>query len=121
MTTPNTETFWEDYVLPLVARKRTVPSRSGEVKYRLRERDSKALILERLGTGSTVKITKSKVIKTLQRLIEGAELKFQASPKNGGIDYTVAKEAGIVYALGDWVETDHSKRVFRLGKGPNHG
>ena len=61
------------------------------------ESGPKGATVTRLKTGSTVRITARKVQSTLDRLKTG-----EVIPKRG-IDYTSAKEAGIVAALGDLV------------------
>ena len=68
----------------------------------------------RESSGKVVRISDRKVQATLARLEAGELLAFQASPRNGGISYTVAEEAGVVAALAPLVETDRGCRVYRL-------
>ena len=60
-----------------------------------------------------VTITKKAVENAQSRLEAGEELRFQKNRSGGGISYTVAIEAGVVFALGEWVTCDKEQRVFR--------
>lgn len=118
MMTPDPKTFWSDYVAPLVEKAKHVPSRSGKTKYRIHGFDAKVLVLERGETGSLVRIPRKKVETALQSLLGGVELKFRTPASRGGIDYTIAKESGVLFCLGDFIETDAAKKVFRLRSEP---
>jgi len=57
-------------------------------------------ICERADTKSAFKITSRKLAATQQRIDKGETFALQASPGNGGIDYTVGVVCGVVFALG---------------------
>ena len=96
-------------------------SRTGK-KYKIGSHDAKGFTVRRLGSGDVeegkpVKVTFAKVQRTVDALLAKRALAFQTNYSKGGIDYTVAIEAGIVYALGEMVATDTGMRMFRLADG----
>tara|TARA_R110002020_G_scaffold358855_3_gene571475 strand:- start:2543 stop:2833 length:291 start_codon:yes stop_codon:yes gene_type:complete len=84
-----------------------IRSRRGKLIGIVTESDGKSFTFTR-PTGKTIRITASKIKKTLQRLQQGETLRYQANPGGGGISYTVAIERGVIAGLGDQV-TDTGK------------
>ena len=66
-----------------------------------------AIVLQRLNSGSKVRITKSKVEKTADLLANGATIPFRS------VSYTVAEEFGIIAALGRTVVIDHENKTYK--------
>ena len=79
-----------------------ITSRKGKLIGIVTESDGKSFTFTR-PTGKTVRITASRVLKTLKRLQQGETLRYQANPGDGGISYTVAIERGVIAGLGDQV------------------
>ncbi len=79
-------------------------------KYRVREVTEKVIILARIASGKTVRVSRKMVESTHARLIAGETLTKQASAPKGGISFTIAVEAGVVAALGS---------LIRYQPGPN--
>jgi hypothetical protein len=73
-------------------------SRTGK-EYRVDSIDPKGYRIARTDTGSIVRISAKKVLEAHQRLVAGDLIKFQATPANGGISYTVAVTVGAMYPL----------------------
>jgi len=86
----------------MVAINTRILSRKGKVLGIVTESNGKSFTLTR-PTGKMVKITAGKILKTLQRLVSGETLRYQANPGDGGISYTVAIERGVIAGLGDQV------------------
>lgn len=63
-------------------------------------------------SGKAVRISARKVQQTAARLQAGERLAYQRNPKDGGISYTVAVEAGVVYALRDMLTRDDDARCY---------
>jgi len=80
-----------------------ITSRHGKLIGVVTRSDSKGFIFIR-PTGKTIRITASKIKKTLLRLQQGETLRYQANPGDGGISYTVAIERGVIAGLGDQVK-----------------
>ena len=62
--------------------------------------------------GKPVRISARMVARTLARLEAGESFAYQRNATQGGISYTVAIEAGVVYALRDRLQRDDSARRF---------
>ena len=88
-----------------------IKSRTG-ASYRIHKVDAKGFELIR-DSGKTLRITARKITKTYADLCQRS-LRFQASPNNGGISYTVAEEAAIVWALADHITIDITNKLFHL-------
>ena len=88
-----------------------IKSRTG-ASYTIHKVDAKGFELMR-DSGKTLRITARKIAKTYTDLCERS-LCFQASPTNGGISYTVAEEAAIVWALADHITIDLTNKLFHL-------
>ena len=65
--------------------------------YRVKSHDAKGITIERVATGSTVRITRKKVETTDARLEAGERLPKQS---NKGVSYTVAVEFLVVACIG---------------------
>ena len=98
-------------VLPRCIVGTTIKSRTG-ASYTIHKVDAKGFELMR-ASGKTLRITARKISKTYADLCERS-LRFQASPTNGGISYTVAEEAAIVWALTDHITIDITNKLFHL-------
>jgi len=86
-------------------------SRTGK-KYRVVSVDAKGgFICERVDTGSTFKITARKLKTTQERIDAGETFALQATPSNGGIDFTVGVVCGVVFALGLKLSPDGKRWV----------
>ena len=59
---------------------------------------------------------------TEKRLRAGEALKFQRNKSQGGISYTVAEEAGVVWALEEIIDIDTANRVYKfsINQGENN-
>jgi hypothetical protein len=88
----------------------TFTSRTG-AKYTVTETRPNGFTITRT-SGKTVRISARKVQQTAARLQAGERLAFQRNPKDGGISYTVAVEAGVVYALRDMLTRDDDARCY---------
>ena len=80
-----------------------ITSRHGKLIGIVTATDDKSFTFTR-PTGKTIRITASKIKKTLLRLQQGETLRYQANPGDGGISYTVAIERGVIAGLGDQVK-----------------
>ena len=74
--------------------------------------DRGGFTITRQSTGKAVKISGAAVAKVLARAIAGEAFAYQQNTTKGGISYTVAIEAGVVYALRDTLTRDDSNRRF---------
>ena len=72
-------------------------------------------VIRRASTGKEVKISSRMVSRCLQVLLEGGILAYQKNGSQGGISYTVAIEAGVVYALGNDIQQSESGRWYERG------
>lgn len=90
---------FETYTVPRLTVGAVVTSRKGRT-YTVLAHDDKGFTLGRVGSASTVRITRANVNKTAKRLRAGEVLAWQANPSKGGISYTVAVTVGVVWALG---------------------
>jgi len=103
---------WED-IIELLKISTVAKSRTG-TEYLIKSFDQKGFTLSRRTSSSTVRITRRRLEDTIRRLQEGEQLKFQRNKKQGGISYTVAEEAGVVWALSSIIHIDTPNRVYRL-------
>tara|TARA_A100001515_G_scaffold43865_1_gene34527 strand:- start:430 stop:741 length:312 start_codon:yes stop_codon:yes gene_type:complete len=87
-------------------------SRTGS-RYKVTAVKDTKFSIQSLTGRAPVTITKKRVDDALSRLKAGEELAFQKNRPQGGISYTVAIEAGVVFALGEMVTCDKEMRVFR--------
>ena len=86
-------------------------SRTGS-EYRIVSIDKKGgFTAVRIKTGKTVKISASLLRKVSARADAGETFAYQRNAPQGGISYTVAVEAGAVYALG--LIADDAARTYR--------
>ncbi len=69
--------------------------------------------IERASTGKTVRISGKLLESLIARIGAGESFAYQANGKNGGISYTVAIEAGAVYALRNLLTRDDANRCYR--------
>ena len=89
-------------------------SRTGS-GYRIVSLDKKGgFTAERIATGKTVKISSSLLRKVAARAAAGEVFAYQRNAPQGGISYTVAIEAGAVYALG--LIADDATRSYRSAR-----
>ena len=102
---------WTKYVEGRLVVGARLSSRSGEKTYVLTEFDDRRFIIQRPETGSEETITRKAINDTYER-IQQRPLKFQAYAPDG-ISYTVAKEAGVLWALRDVIDVDEGVRLFR--------
>jgi len=94
-----------------------VKSRKGKLIGNLSKKEKNGIITGLVLTrpnGKLVSISRKSVENTLSRLLAGEELLFQTNASKGGISYTVAIEATIVYVLAPFIEVDEKNRVYKL-------
>ena len=85
----------------------------GGASYTVTEvRDDGGFTIERASTGKAVRISGRMIAKTLDRAGAGETFKYRANATKGGISYTVAIEAGVVYALRSVLTRDDSNRQY---------
>lgn len=102
------------HTLPRVFIGATYNSRTGS-EYRIVALDKKGgFTAERIATGKTVKISSSLLRKVSARADAGEVFTYQRNAPQGGISYTVAVEAGVVYALG--LVADDATRTYRSAR-----
>lgn len=90
----------------------TFTSRGG-AEYRVVSLDGKGgFTIERASTGKTVKISGRLIESILIRIGDGEAFAYQKNAKQGGISYTVATEAGAVYALRNLLRRDDAARAY---------
>ena len=87
-------------------------SRTGS-QYHIKEVMKSGFLVQSLTGKKPVKISMQAIKKTIDRLQAGEELVFQKNTSNGGISYTVAIEAGVVFACQNHLIVDKKSRVFR--------
>ena len=75
--------------------------------YRIVAIDDKGVTAERVKTGSRVRASRAMIEKTERRLEAGEFI-----PRRG-ISYTVAIEAGVVYAMRNLLTRDDANRCYR--------
>jgi len=91
----------------------TYSSRTG-AEYKVISWDDRGgFVAERVSTGKTVKVSGALIDRITDGLRAGQTYAFQKSGVNGGISYTVAIEAGVIFALGTLVETATKGRCYR--------
>ncbi len=88
----------------------TFTSRTG-AEYTVTETRDNGFTVTRT-SGKEVRISARKVQQTAARLRGGERLAYQKNPKDGGISYTVAVEAGVVYALRHMLTRDDERRAY---------
>jgi len=102
------------HTLPRVFIGATYSSRTGS-GYRIVALDKKGgFTAERIKTGKAVKISASLLRKVSARADAGETFAYQRNAPQGGISYTVAVEAGAVYALG--LIADDATRTHRSAR-----
>ena len=69
-------------------------------------------IARRDSTGKCVTVSGRMIARTRTAALNGATFAYQKNGAQGGISYTVAIEAGVVYALRDLLTQDDSRRLF---------
>ena len=104
--------MWESIIKKLETSS-TLKSRTG-TEYKIKSFDAKGFTLSRMTSTSTVRITRRRVEDTEKRLRAGEALKFQRNKSQGGISYTVAEEAGVVWALEEIIDIDTANRVYKF-------
>ena len=72
-------------------------------------------VIRRSSTGKEVKISSRMVNRCRSVLLDGGTFAYQKNGSQGGISYTVAIEAGVVYALGDDIQQSESGRWYERG------
>ena len=89
-------------------------SRTGK-SYRVESVDHKGYTIARTDTGSKVRISAKKVLTALSMLQASQPIKYQATPGNGGISYTVAVTVGAMYPLRNapGYTLDNSTKTYR--------
>lgn len=87
----------------LVATGDTFTSRSGRASYTVTEIRDNGFTIIRAGSNKSVRISASAIKRAHDALASGTTLLFQKNASKGGISYTSAVEAGVVWALGDAV------------------
>ena len=105
--------LWDTVVAPELRIGSKLESRRRGRFYTIIDVDSQGFRIARQDTGSTVRITRNLIETTAASLLAGEALKFQASRTKGGISYTVAQTAAVVWALGDLIVPDDNARVYR--------
>ena len=73
---------------------------------------AKGFTIARASTGKEVRISEKLCRSSLTRLISQGYLSYQSNQTQGGISYTVAIEAGVVYALHLFLVCDCSNRRY---------
>mgnify|MGYP003659701603 FL=1 len=73
---------------------------------------SKGFTIARASTGKEVRISEKLCRSSLTRLISQGFLNYQANQTKGGISYTVAIEAGVVFALEGFITRDDNNRRY---------
>ena len=68
--------------------------------------------IKRASSGKTVRISGRMLGRTLVRINKGESFAYQANATKGGISYTVAIEAGVVFAMGDLLTRDDANRCY---------
>lgn len=90
----------------------TFTSRGGASYTVTEDRGPKGFTIARASTGKAVRISGRMVASTIARAEAGESFAYQSSRPNGGISYTVAVEAGVVYALRDVLVQDDVARRY---------
>jgi hypothetical protein len=102
------------HTLPRVFIGATYQSRTGS-EYRIVALDRKGgFTAERIKTRKTVKISSSLLRRVSARAAAGETFAYQRNSPQGGISYTVAVEAGVVYALA--LSADDATRTYRSAR-----
>jgi len=73
---------------------------------------AKGFTIARASTGKEVRISEKLCRSSLVRLVNQGFLMYQQNQTHGGISYTVAIEAGVVYALQGFLCCDCSNRQY---------
>tara|TARA_R110000824_G_scaffold39711_11_gene119828 strand:+ start:8751 stop:9086 length:336 start_codon:yes stop_codon:yes gene_type:complete len=93
----------------------TFASRTGK-KYTVTDiRDDGGFTITRASTDKAVRISGRMLGRMLTRIGDGESFAYQANATKGGISYTVAIEAGVVYALRDLLTQDDANRRYVVG------
>ena len=90
----------------------TFTSRGGAAYTVTEDRGDKGFTITRDSTGKSVRISGRMIASTIARAQAGESFAYQANATQGGISYTVAVEAGVVYALRDILTRDDSGRRY---------
>ena len=103
----------DDITSALVSQGDRFKSRGG-AEYTVTEiHDNGGFTIERVSTGKAVRISGRIIGTVLARIGDGESLAYQANASKGGISYTVAIEAGVVYAMLDLLTRDDANRCYR--------
>jgi hypothetical protein len=92
----------------------TFTSRGGAVYTVTADRGAKGFSIAR-ANGKEVRISGRIVSSTLERARAGETFAYQRNRPAGGISYTVAIEAGVIYALRDVLVRDDANRRYIVG------
>ena len=87
-------------------------SRGGAVYTVTEDRGDKGFTITRNSSGKAVRISGRMIASTITRALAGESFAYQANATKGGISYTVAIEAGVVYALRDILSRDDTNRRY---------
>lgn len=87
-------------------------SRGGAAYTVTEDRGDKGFTITRDSTGRAVRISGRMIASTIDRAQAGESFAYQANATQGGISYTVAVEAGVVYALRDTLTRDDTNRRY---------
>jgi len=90
----------------------TFTSRGGAAYTVTEDRGDKGFTITRDSTGRAVRISGRMIASTITRALAGESFAYQANATQGGISYTGAGEAGVVYALRDILTRDDSGRRY---------
>ena len=93
----------------------TFTSRTGSTYTVTEDRGPNGFTITR-SSGKAVRISGRMIASTIARAEAGESFTYQRSRPNGGISYTVAVEAGVVYALRDALVRDDEGRRFVVKK-----
>lgn len=88
--------------------------RNGNPLCRIISLDAKGFQASRLKSGKPIRVTWRMVRETAARLLAGETPGVHANRSKGGIDYTTAKEMGVVFALGKAIQLATGGKAWTL-------
>lgn len=107
-------TFKANSYTPAVSVGDTFKSRTG-AEYTVAAIRRDGFTVARVGRGSSVNVSGKLCRRVLDSLAAGEARTFQANFTRGGISFTVAVEAGVVFALGEHIDRDDDGRRWVAG------
>jgi hypothetical protein len=90
----------------------TYKSRTGALYTVQSVRPDGGFIARRDSSGKCVTVSGRMIGRTRTAALNGATFAYQRNATQGGISYTVAIEAGVVYALRDLLTRDDARRLY---------